>query len=327
MNLKRASEIFRSPAGRAIGAVLGLSIIAVLVLHSDFTAIQAALLRTGLFFPWVLLLEGGSLSCSVLALRVLYAEDKKVIPGLAWVRAALIGYAVMGMMPAGRAVAEATRAGLLARYVSGGRAAGAAMQSQSIVLLANAAISIPCAMALFSVVGLSLTTVAVVVNFGITVIGGIVVLRMTRSTFIREKLTRWLNGAEFGVIPGAAGKSLLIRAFAWEFLSRLFQVVQNGVLVFAVSGAVSGGSHVLRAFCSEGLYLVGVALGELIPAQLGATELSYQYSAHALGITAADGLVIALLAHAAQLVWIMVGGVVMVVSPYFRVENRAVKEL
>jgi hypothetical protein len=81
------------------------------------------------------------------------------------------------------------------------------------------------------------------------------------------------------------------------------QVVQNGVLLLAVHAQVG----LQPALCSEALHLVGAAVGDLIPGQLGATELNYQLSAHILGVRPAEAVAIAILAHIAQLLWVVVG--------------------
>jgi hypothetical protein len=50
------------------------------------------------------------------------------------------------------------------------------------------------------------------------------------------------------------------------------------------------------------MLLVGGALGDLIPGQLGATEAALVVGAAALGLTAASAATLALLIHGAQLV-------------------------
>ena len=89
------------------------------------------------------------------------------------------------------------------------------------------------------------------------------------------------------------------------------QVLQSGVLVVAVGGMFG----LLPALCSEALHLVGAAVGDLIPAQLGATEINYQLSAGALSLRPVDALSIALLAHLSQLVWVTIGLVISVFDP------------
>ncbi|HUB07036.1 MAG TPA: hypothetical protein VMB50_08545, partial [Myxococcales bacterium] len=75
------------------------------------------------------------------------------------------------------------------------------------------------------------------------------------------------------------------------------------LLVAAVGGALSP----VAGLVAEGTHLVGAAVGDLIPAQLGTAEANFAVFAHALSIDAAGAVAIALLAHLAQLVWVMVG--------------------
>jgi hypothetical protein len=94
----------------------------------------------------------------------------------------------------------------------------------------------------------------------------------------------------------------------------VLQVVQNGVLVVAVGGPIS----VLAALCSEGIHLVGASVGDLIPGQIGATEGSYTLFAKVLGMVPADAVTIAMVAHLAQLTWVVIG---LVATALWRARN------
>jgi hypothetical protein len=100
-------------------------------------------------------------------------------------------------------------------------------------------------------------------------------------------------------------------SLGWELLSRAAQVTQNGILVAAVGGAVG----LAPALCAEGIHLVGATVGDLIPQQLGATDVNFNLSASALGLSPGDAVAIALLAHLSQLIWVAVGALVPVVWP------------
>jgi hypothetical protein len=66
---------------------------------------------------------------------------------------------------------------------------------------------------------------------------------------------------------------------------------------------------------TEGVHLVGAAVGDLMPSQLGTTEANFTLAAAALALPAASAVSIALLAHLAQILWVLVGAVVPVVWP------------
>ena len=220
---------------------------------------------------------------------------------------------MQGLVPIGRAAAaEATRASLLARWVGAGRVpAAAATRMQSVVLAANAAISIPAAIAVLVVVGPGMARARDRHQRGRHARAR---PRPARGRALGGKIGAWLGrrssrarafGAELdGALAGDS--SVPWRAIAWESTGRLAQVAQNAVLIACVGGVVGVGT----AFCAEGIHLVGAAVGDLVPAQLGATEGNFTLAAGALGLSHASAVSIALLAHVTQLVWVSVGSIV-----------------
>jgi hypothetical protein len=312
MKPNRLLEIVATPVGRTVTALVGLGLVVALLHHTGIEKVMAALGRAAPIFPIIIILEVFILFCSMCALRLLYLEDRDKLPIKALIRAGLVGYTLMGLVPAGRTAAESARAALLARYSSGARAMVAATQLQGIALIANCAISFFCLLAMFYVLGFSLPTFFVLANFVITGIVGIGLLFAGRKAGIGTWLGKRFKsankvGTEFDQMFSATDLTLVpFGPFAWEFLGRITQVVQNGFMVVAVGGALG----LIPALCSESLHLVGAAAGDLIPAQLGATEVNYQLSAHALSLAPADAMSIALIAHLAQIFLVVVGLIV-----------------
>src|SRR5262249_54387561 len=64
--------------------------------------------------------------------------------------------------------------------------------------------------------------------------------------------------------------------------------------------AIGMPSGLLRMLVTRGLLMVGSALGDVLPAQLGATEATLVVGAQALALTAAGAATVALLIHGAQ---------------------------
>jgi hypothetical protein len=305
----------RLKVGRLAAAAVGLGAVVLLLRHAGPHAVASTLVRAAPLFPFVLLCELLTLFCTMRALRTLYKADGCSVPRADIARAGLVGFAVMGLVPAGRTAAESTRAAMLSRYSTPARASVAAARMQAIALLANAAISVPSMLAVLWVLGVSVPAALVGLNFLCTFVVGLSILLAGR----RSRLGTWL-GRKFARIGDHgeafdrhfASKPLVPwRALGWETLGRTVQVVQNGAMVVAVGGALG----VLPAFCSEALHLAGAMVGDLIPAQLGATELNYRLSAQALSLGPADALSIALLAHLSQLFWVAVGSVVPALWP------------
>ncbi|HEY3804237.1 MAG TPA: lysylphosphatidylglycerol synthase domain-containing protein [Kofleriaceae bacterium] len=306
-------DVARSTLGRAIATVVGLGLVALIVRDLGFDVVGHAIERAAAYFPFVVLLEGAILACSTLALRALYGDAGKNVPVSQLARAALVGYAVQGVMPAGRAAAEATRASLLARWVGTARAAAAAGRMQAVVLIANGIVSTAATIAVLAD-GRAPRWLPIVIGANSVVtlgLGGAILIVARRA-----KIGSWLGrrvkrlagfGADLDVALRAEAP-VPAAAIAWELLGRVVQVAQNAVLIACLgTGAVSLG----LAFCAEGIHLVGAAVGDLIPAQLGATEGNFRLAGSALGLSHASAVSIAVIAHLAQLVWVSVGALVL----------------
>jgi hypothetical protein len=312
MSLARLLAAMRSPMGRAAAGLAGVSCVALIVRGIGAHSLARALAGAAVFFPAVLALEGAQVACTTLAMRSLYGPR---VPRAQLLRAGIIGYAVMGVFPAGRAVAEVARASLLTRWVGAARATAAAARIQVAALFANALISaIAAAAVALAVPAPAWLPIAIAGN-------AVAALAMGASLALaaRRRPGAWLGR----VVPKARGfgadldgvleteRGLPAAAAAWEFAGRLCQVAQNAVLLACVGGAPGLGS----ALASEGIHLVGAAVGDLIPGQLGATEGNYTLAASALGLPVASAVAIALLAHLSQLTYVLVGSLISAAWP------------
>lgn len=315
MNLRDAA---RSWPARVAAFALGAGIVATIVYRIGWDAIADAMSGATVYFPIVVALEACVLACSLRALRTLYGDAARDLPTRALVRAGIVGYAVGGVLPAGAAVGDATRAALLARYVGAGRAGAAAARMHAVALVANGLVSVPCAIATWIVVGASWLPLAIAINAAACLGLGLALLAVATRGRVGAWLgRRWKKAREFGAELDAAvaGERVVpYRAIAWEMLGRCAQVAQNAVLVVCVGGALG----LAPALISEGVHLVAAMVGYVVPANLGATEANYALAASSLGLVTAKAVSIALVAHLAQLVWIAVGAVVLVARPAAR---------
>jgi hypothetical protein len=297
----------RSTAGRLAMFAFGLGLVTWIVHRIGIDTVGAALSDAAPYFGLIVALEACVIGCQLRALRTLYGEAARNLPARQLIRAGLVGYALSGIIPGGSAVAEATRATMVARYVGKGRAGAAAARMQAVSLVANGIISVPCGIAVLTVVGAGWLPLAIAINtaacFGI----GFGLLAVARHGRVGAWLgRRWKRAREFGAEMDAAfaGEPIVPKpAIAWETLGRVSQVIQNGVLVVCVGGAFGA----VPALTSEGIHLVAAMVGYVVPANLGATEGNYTLAAGALHLTTAASVSIALLAHLAQVVWITVG--------------------
>jgi uncharacterized membrane protein YbhN (UPF0104 family) len=263
-------------------------------------------------------LEAVMVGCSTLALRALYGPAGPRVPVRQWVRAGALGYALGLVLPMGRGAGEAARAVLLSRSAGGARAAVAAVQMQGIVLLSTAVIGFPVLVATLALLGPGAVAGLILANGLVAaVVGGSILVARERAKLGRllggliKRLERF--GLAFDAVVGASRVDLA-RSLAWESAGRVAQVVQCGVALAAI-GQPSGLGRVL---VTRGALIIGSAIGDFIPGQLGATEATLVVGAGALALTAAGAASLALLIHAAQIVLGLLCAAVTVALPGLR---------
>ncbi|MCE9673111.1 flippase-like domain-containing protein [Myxococcus stipitatus] len=292
---------------RPLFAVAGLGMLALLVRKVGPRELGDVLLDAAPWLPWVALLEVGRQGMDALATRSAYGPSADQVPMRELMRAQLIGTAVSSMAPAGRAAAEATKAALLAPYLGGARATAAAATSQSASLAAGGLISFPCAAASFLLTGWSAFTLAMLGHGVVLVLACAGVRACMRARrpcdWLASRSARWSqHTAQFRA--SACHGPLLPRGPMLAFLgSRMLQVVQYGVLTHAVGIDTSA----VQALFSQGLYLCALAVGSLVPGQVGVSDGAFALAAGVLDTTAARAMSVALLNHLVQLVFVAAG--------------------
>jgi len=302
---REGSALLRIFAAGSAGAVA----VGALIYLTNAGTVVAGLHRALAVLPFVIALEGCSLACETFALYRLYGRERTQLSLTDMLRAALVGYPPMILLPAGRAVAEAVRAGLLSRRAGVPIAAAVAVQMQAVLLIATASVSFICAAAMVRVVGPTPLALAIAANGVVTGLLAAAVLAAGR----RSRLGEWAARRWDRLRIGPAFDEALRRrspppfvSIAFALVSRLMQIGQLALLL----GAIAGHFELWRALGAEGVHLVGASLGDLVPAQLGASDAAYAASADALGLSAGSALAIALLAHATQAVWCLGGALV-----------------
>lgn len=315
MSLPSPRELLAQPLARLACAVLGVGLLAGAVWMAGARAVLHGLGASVHALPEVALLEALMLACSTLALRALYGSDAARVSPRQWLRAGALGFAVGAVLPIGRATGEATRAVLLRKSVGGARAAVAAVQMQGVALLANALLSLVAFSAALAALGLVGISTLILANGVLGAFAGASILIVRQSGRPGRLLGALAKrgrkfGLEFDAAAGASRRSL-VHSLAWESAGRGLQVFQCAVALTAV-GRPSG---LARTLVARGMLLVGGALGDFIPAQLGATEATLVVGAAALGLTAASAAALALLIHGAQLVLALVCAAVAFAMP------------
>ena len=298
--------------------VFGLSAVVYVVNEAGPEHVWNTLVAAGVFVPVILVLEALFMSMDVLSLRALIGAPAKNVPALVWFRSGLTAYAIMILLPGGRAAGEVARAAQLGPYLGGGaKAAAYATRLQAVTLLGNTTISIPCAIACFIAAGASEALPWFVLGNGIGtgILGGIVVFAARKSS-----LGAWIGQRfpSFGQ-HGASFDEALRHQTPWappiffSFLGRAIQAAQYGMLLLAVGGSLT----FLSALVSQGIHLVGAGLGDMIPNQVGITEGAYRLFAPALGLgdDPARAIGIALLARFCQFALAAIGLAIGALSP------------
>ncbi|WP_257463164.1 lysylphosphatidylglycerol synthase transmembrane domain-containing protein [Archangium lipolyticum] len=288
-------------------AVLGLGMLVLLVRNVGAEELRKVLTRAAPWLPLVFALELGRLSLDALATWVAYGGRARQVPFRSMFRAQLISTVVSTLAPAGRVAGEATKAALVSPYTGGATAMAAAATSQAASLVSTGLISIPCALAAYVMTGPSWLTLALGVHMVVLVLAG----ASMRAGMRAHRLGAWLKrrfhriATHTEVFQESARSSALLptRPILATLLGRVLQVVQYGVLAAAVGIDVT----VVGALVAQGLNLVALAVGTLVPGQFGVSDGAFALSAKAFGTTAAKTMSIALIAHAMQVLFVLIG--------------------
>lgn len=291
---------------QALGALTGLILVCLVLQHTGIDRVWHAVLSASVYFPLILLFELGTWFLGMLAQRSLYGNERHLIPWPVVLRAGCTAYAIMGLMPLGRVVAESARAVLFSKYVGKTKAALVAIQIQIVALLVTGSVALVAALVLIGNLGFLFLSWAALLNALAVLALALLALSAAKHFKMGRKLTILLPkvqvfGEQFDVYF-INTKVLPKWPVIFEGCSRVSQIIQNGFLVLAVGGAFG----IVPAFCSEAMHLIGATLGDLVPGQLGVTELVYSEAGTILSLKPEDALSIALLAHMAQLFWVVV---------------------
>jgi hypothetical protein len=183
--------------------------------------------------------------------------------------------------------------------------------TSALVLLAGAIISIPCIIAAAIVWGMHGFTIAVVVQavaallVGSAMLGGARYRRFGRfiARVVRRISKRAAAAIEHAQEIIMSSPSVPLPALGAAVLARAIQGLQLAILAFG-AGAAVGLVPGLLAFSVQ---LVGGAAGDLMPAQIGATDGAFALAAEPLGIDLPHALSIAIAMHVVQLSWALLG--------------------
>jgi hypothetical protein len=319
--------VLRGPIGRLILATAGLGILAYLVRGAGPERVARVLWEARSWMPAILAFEIVQILGDVVALRLILRRRAAEVPASTWIRSSAVAYAMMILLPAGRAAGEVGRATLIAEHVGTPEALNAsALLQASYVSAIGLASAAACAVVAssFGIRGPLALLLAANATLMFTIAGGL--LAIARNA----RLGRWFQWARSRLAhprsaPAAAPVPSAATAFRLPWRSaiacvaaRTAQLVQYGVLLAAVGGTAS----VRGAFIAHGIHLVGATIGDAVPNQLGVVDGTYRAFAAALGFADAPAraLSIAFVAHAVQMT---VAGLCVIVAAVTRRERAA----
>lgn len=311
-----APEVPRPRSGRRKAlihgafALVGLGAMALLVRSVGPAALFAALRSSARWLPVLMVLEVGRVALEAIATRSLSPRVKQRVGLAQLARIHVLAFAVCNVMPAGRAAGEAVKAAMLSRFVGAPEAAAIGTGNQAAALLGGAVFAVPCAVAAALLTGSSVLTWALVVfalattlltvGFQIACrrpgIGGALVRRFTKMEQATATFQEAIDRIPLFPVPATLA----------TVGSRALVTIELGILLYAASGSTSVG----RALLALGVSMVGGAVGDVVPGQLGAADGAFALAAPHLGITRADGVAMAMTVHVVQLVWGLVGATV-----------------
>lgn len=274
---------------------------ALLFFHMDVAAVSATLRSLGRVWPWLFVLEGLRVACEVLTTRSLLGSAGANLPTLRLLRGQLLGQACDVLMPLGRTSAEATKGVLYASYVGAPVAGAVATTMQLAVLAAN------CSWVIASYWPSSSLGVTATVRAGLLTY--LVATLSLVSAVVLFAAAPWARRASqrFAMVHASLERlaqlllstpKALLFAVLSQLLGRLVQASQLALIAAALGVHITP-SHL---YTLEAVYMVGAALGEFVPAQLGTADAALVVAAPALGLTAVGAFSAILALRAVQLV-------------------------
>lgn len=287
---------------RGLLFVGGVGLVVWLVRGVGVDRVLAVFRENWAWIPVVALLEMMFVSMDLVSLRVLLGPSARRVSLSLWVRSTAVAYASTILLPAGRAAGEAGRAATISPSVGAADAVAACSRLQACFLLANACVSTLIVSVLVTQGRLGRTLMPLLLGnaAACTAIGGGILLLLANggvADWIKRKLRRFEAGKEAGTLRPS--RRQVAFAVGSCLVGRLFQTAQYGVALHAVGGHATP----VTAFATQGTHLVGAAIGDLVPGQVGVTEGAFRAFAEMLGLGAdpARALSIALVARVAQL--------------------------
>jgi hypothetical protein len=304
-----------APWGRLVLGLGGLALLTAIVLHIGIEVVLATLRPALPWLPVLAVLELARIGCAAMGSYLAFGPLARRIPRRTLFRAHLLGHSLTTVAPAPSLFNETIKATLITPYTGAGPAAAVGFTNQVATFVSGGLTTIPCGIAIFVLQGpSSIWFYACAIHTIVLIASGLALQAVTRASgpgrWIVGRFPRLAERAEAfrehakGIRFGARGPTEML------FISRCFQMVQYGVAAHAVGIDVSA----LRVVATEGIYLVAIAVGVLVPGGLGTTEGVFTLAADLLNTTVARATAVALLMRCMQIVWVFLGSLVAIAT-------------
>lgn len=294
-------------------ALFGVAALVLLVRHVGLAELGRHLRAALPWMPLLLLLEALRIVCEAASLAAVCPADARKLPLSTWISSHLSANAALIVLPGGRAVSEAIKISAFTPAVGLPRAAALVTVQHAMTMLAISVVSAPCAVAAWLVAPGSMVAIAAVIQGVVCAVAAFaLVLASRKATVPKFVANRIGTTADLARDFRAAAKSIPMvpaMSLAAKVANRALQIVQFGIMLIAVGVLATPG----RAFVAETTSLVGSALGELSPAQAGATDAAFALAARTLAIPMAAAVALATVSRVVQLVWALIGVLVNVI--------------
>jgi hypothetical protein len=305
-NVTRRAEVWL----RLLLGVGGLVLLGAIVRHVGIEPIVSTL-RAAL--PWVAVLavvELVRIGCETVASQLAFGPLARRIPRATLFRAHVLGHSLSAFAPAPTVFNETIKATFITPYTGVGPAAAVGFVNQAAMLMANGLITIPCALAILVLQGASAWFWACAIHTVVLLSTGLALQAVARADgpgrWIARRFPRFEEGVETFREHSRAIRLGARPTTAMLLLGRCLQVVQYGIAAHAVGIDV----RALRVAAAEGVHLVAMAVGVLVPGGLGTTEGAFGLAADLLDTTVARATATALLMRCMQIAWVLVGALV-----------------
>jgi hypothetical protein len=299
---------------RVVFAVAGVAAVIILVRQVGLRELGALLHRALPWIPLLVVLEAGRIACEAFGTRAICGRDAGRLDIATWIRLHLVANAALVVLPAGRAICEGIKIASMSKAFGAPRAAGLVIIQHSMTMLGLAVISVPCLIAAYTFTGATLITAAIGGHLVLCLVGAFALQIAARRAMVPKMAAKWFVHSEGALdIFRATARSLPwipVPTLLGKVGNRALQAVQFMVILHAIGTWTS----IERGFLADGVNLVGSALGEFMPAQIGAMDGTFAVAATALGVNVAMAMAMANLSRLVQLGWSVVGALVPMIA-------------